>query len=357
MPSIIRGIAMAHRHALLAAALLIAGCSSSGKDLDTQEHILAVGSSTVYPFTRAVAEHMAKSNPQLPAAVVESTGTGPGITAFCKGSGPKYPDIASASRKMKPEERLTCSQHGVNNIGELQIGSDGVAFVQSKAAPPIKLTPKLVYEALAAMPYGKPNTAQKWKDVDPSLPDIAILVYGPPAGDGTHDSLIELFLKPACLANAQMKAIESDPAKMTDFCATVRKDKAYVSAGENDEQTMVKMIVNPGAVGIVGYNFLKRNAAQLQGIPISGVVPTEKTIASGKYPGSRPLFVYFKRDDLARVPGLKALLAEYAAAIAPGGYLEGLGLVPASDEIRAQTAATAGTAPAGAAPGGQSGKR
>ena len=58
----------------------------------------------------------------------------------------------------------------------------------------MNLTPEIVYKALAANPYGKPQTAKTWKDVDPSLPAKPILVYGPPSTSGTRDALKELIL-------------------------------------------------------------------------------------------------------------------------------------------------------------------
>jgi len=318
-----------------AGAILLAACGNRGAEVANRNHILAVGSSTVYPFTKAVAEQFARSHVQIPAAVVQSTGTGSGIIAFCGGVGPRFPDIADASRRMRPDEYRTCQSHGVVNIAELQIGSDGIAFVQSPAARPIKLTSRQVYEALAAMPYGKPNATRRWKDVDPSLPDLPILVYGPPAGDGTHDSLEQLILQPACLKDPRVAGLE--PARATQICTTVRTDAAYVASGENDENTTLKMIVNPGAIGIVGYSFLDRNKDKLRGIPIDSVIPSETTIASGKYPGSRPLFLYVKKDQVGRIAGLDAFLGEYASAIAPGGYLERIGLVPAPKEVRDKT--------------------
>src|SRR5687767_3876952 len=63
--------------------------------------IRAVGSSTVYPFTTAVAEAFKRQYPQAATPIVESTGTGGGIKLFCAGVGAQHPDLANASRRIK----------------------------------------------------------------------------------------------------------------------------------------------------------------------------------------------------------------------------------------------------------------
>ncbi len=44
---------------------------------------------------------------------------------------------------------------------------------------------------------------------------------------------------------------------------------------------------------------------------MSGVEPSLETVASGKYPVSRPLFFYVKKAHLGVIPGLK----EYAEVL------------------------------------------
>ena len=66
------------------------------------DQIRVVGSSTVYPFTTAVAEQFGHSGGKTP--VVESTGTGGGLKLFCAGVGADHPDVANASRRIKKSE-------------------------------------------------------------------------------------------------------------------------------------------------------------------------------------------------------------------------------------------------------------
>src|SRR3546814_7678978 len=66
---------------------------------------------------------------------------------------------------MKKSEFDKCQANGVKDIIEIQIGYDGLAFGQSTKGPEMALTLEDVYKALAANPYGKPNTAKTWQDV------------------------------------------------------------------------------------------------------------------------------------------------------------------------------------------------
>src|SRR5690606_32154450 len=125
---------------------------------------------TVYPFAKVVAESLARSNAELRSPLIEATGTGAGINLFCGGIGAATPDVVNASRRMKKSEFDRCRANGVTDIVEIQVGLDGIAFASARNGIDLPLTPKLVYEALAANPYGKPQTAKAWSDVDPSFP-------------------------------------------------------------------------------------------------------------------------------------------------------------------------------------------
>src|SRR5690606_31248780 len=127
-------------------------------------------------------------------------------------------------------------------------------------------------EALAANPYGKPQTAKLWSDVDSSLPAISILVYGPPTTSGTRDALAELILEAGCNSDPAMKAVKAsneDEYKAT--CINIREDGAYVEGGENDNLIVQKIAQNPRAVGVFGFSFLEENADKVKGVPMSGI--------------------------------------------------------------------------------------
>jgi len=299
-----------------------------------RERIAAVGSSTVYPFTAAVAERFVDADPAAPAPVIESTGTGAGFRLFCGGVGAGHPDVAGASRRMRASEFRLCAANGVDGIVELPIGRDGLAFAQARGGRPLRLSDAALYRALAASPGGVANAARTWADVDPALPPVPIRVYGPPATSGTRDALADLLLARGCVT-ADPGAARLAPAARHERCTRIREDGAYVDAGENDNLIVRKLRADPDAVGIFGYGYLEANADTLAGIPLDGVAPGLDAIAGGRYPASRPLFLYVKTQHLAAVPGLGVFLDDYLAATHPSGPLVRLGLIPSPAAERA----------------------
>ncbi len=312
-----------------------AGGGASG---GARDQIRAVGSSTVFPFATAIAELYVKANPGMKSPIIESTGTGAGMKLFCAGVGAENPDIANASRRIKKAEFDDCVSHGVKEIAEIQIGVDGLAFAESNKGPGFKLTPKTIYEALAANPYGKgPNTAKTWKDVDPSLPATDISVFGPPSTSGTRDSLAELILEKGCETDPAIKDLKkSDEKKFKQLCHQIREDGAYVDAGENDNLIVQKLTANPNSIGIFGFSYFEENRDSLKDVPLNGIQATYDTVANATYPGARPLFIYVKKAHLSAVPGLKLYVETFAKNWNPDGALTKRGMVAATDEVRAK---------------------
>ncbi len=314
-------------------ALALAACDTGA---GTRDSIRAVGSSTVYPFAKLVAEGFARSNPDFKSPLIESTGTGGGIQLFCEGIGPNTPDMANASRRMKPSEFDKCQANGVTDIIELQVGLDGIAFASASGGIMLNLSPRIVYEALAARPYGEEQTAETWADVDPSLPDEPILVYGPPSTSGTRDALKELVLEAGCDTNPAMEALkEEDEDEHQQICTEVRADGAYVDQGEQDNLIVQKIESNPRSVGVFGFSYLDENSDKVQGLPMNGVDPTYDNISSFAYPGARPLYVYVKKAHMRAIPGLSDYLQQWVSSWGVEGPLAEIGMVASPAETMA----------------------
>jgi phosphate transport system substrate-binding protein len=316
---------------IIALGLLATITHAQGRD-----QITVVGSSTVYPFTTAVAEQFGRGG-KFKTPKVESTGTGGGIKLFCNGVGPQHPDVANASRRMKAAEFQTCTQNGVKDILEVKIGFDGLTISESKKGKLDALTRKDVYLALAKQVPNPSNPTElianpykTWKDVNSSLPATKIEVLGPPPTSGTRDSFAELFMEAGCQQYPWIKSLKDiDEKRYKRVCHTIREDGAYVEAGENDNLIAQKLATNPNALGIFGFSFLEENTDKLKGLKIDGIEPTFETIASAKYPTSRPLFIYVKKGHVGTIPGLKEFVVEYVSdkAIGEEGYLTDRGLV------------------------------
>lgn len=330
--------------ALAMTATLLAGTAYAQS---ARDYISIVGSSTVYPFATAVAEQFGKGSFKTPK--VESTGTGGGFKLFCGGVGVQHPDISNASRAIKKSEIETCAKNGVNDIVEVKIGFDGIVLASSKKNKPMALTIKDLWLALAKeVPdaSGKlvANPHKTWQDVNPALPANKIEVLGPPPTSGTRDAFVELVMDHGCKEFDVIKALEkSDEKQAKAACQTVREDGAFIEAGENDNLIVNKLVANPNALGVFGYSFLEENLDKIQGETIGGVAPSFETIADGKYPVSRPLFVYVKKAHVGVIPGLKEFIVEFTSEKAVGdeGYLGRKGLIPLPTAQRKQVATDA----------------
>jgi phosphate transport system substrate-binding protein len=321
-----------HRRAVIAtAAVLLAGAPAAARD-----QIRIVGSSTVYPFATAVAEEFGRSS-KFKTPIIESTGTGGGMKLFCAGLGVAHPDVTNASRRIKQSEFDQCKANGVTAITEVKIGYDGIVIARAKKSQQMDLSLQQLFLALAKQvpaPGGKlvANPNKTWKDVDPKLPNVKIEVLGPPPTSGTRDAFNELVIEGGCNTFPDLKALkDKDEAKYKSICLAVREDGAYVEAGENDNLIVQKLSANPNALGVFGYSYLEENTDKIQGSTVGGVEPTFENIASGKYPVSRPLYIYVKNAHVKSIPGIREYVVEFTSEKAVGdeGYLADRGLIPA----------------------------
>lgn len=296
----------------------------------TDKHIRIVGSSTVYPFAASVAEHFGRAG-DYAAPVVEATGTGAGFKLFCAGTGETHPYITNASRAMLPGEREQCAKNGITEIVEAKFGFDGITIADAASAPVYNLSLKQIYLALARyVPKdGKmvANGYERWNQVDPSLPDMPIKVYGSPPVSGTYDTFIELVMKKGCAEVPELSTLIADKAERERNCAMLREDGRFVQVGENGNLIAEKVMGDPGALGILGFSFLDQNMGKIQGSVINGIAPSFETIQNGSYPISRPLYFYVKTPAVA---GIREYVQEFMseAAIGDEGYLVSEGLVP-----------------------------
>ena len=179
------------------AVLLALAAPASARD-----QINIVGSSTIFPFSTAVAEHFGKST-DFKTPVVESTGSGGGLKLFCAGDGVKTPDITNASRRIKQSEVALCAENGVHEIVEAMIGFDGIVLANSMEATQVELTLRDIFLALAKDVPAEdgttmPNPYESWNQINPALPAVKIEVLGPPPTSGTRDAFAELAMEGGC---------------------------------------------------------------------------------------------------------------------------------------------------------------
>jgi phosphate transport system substrate-binding protein len=320
----------------LTAATAVAIAAMAGA-AEARDQIRIVGSSTVFPFTQAVAEEFSNTTGN-PAPVVESTGTGGGMKIFCGGVGEGHPDLTGASRAMKESEWQLCQENGVTDVSEALIGYDGLTIAVSRQGADLELTEDQIFQALAAevevdgQVVANPYT--RWNEIDPSLPDTEITAFGPPPTSGTRDAFVELVMHDGCQAFPAIQALDDD--RRNDVCSRMRTDGPFIEAGENDNLIVQRLQQDATAVGIFGYSFLYENQDTLKPVPVNGIAPSPETIADGSYPVARPLFFYVKNAHRNVIPGLNDFVEEYVseASIGPKGYLRERGLVSLPDADR-----------------------
>ncbi len=261
------------------------------------EHLRIVGSSSVYPFIALAAEKYARNNNCAP--IVESTGTGAGISLFCTAKS-SAPDIVMTSRLFTKSELKLCALHNIENIKKIELGLDGIVLVNSLKGPIYKLSLQELFNALDKG-GSKPLL---WREINKRLPHRKIMIYGPAAGSGTRADFEELVM--------QNQAI--------------REDGAFVAMGNNINLIIQKLTTNTQALGIISYNFLEYNMDKIQGALINNIAPTYENIANGTYPLSRSLYIYVNQDLLDK----SITLQNFIQYIIKGktSYMQTYGLIP-----------------------------
>ena len=312
-----------------------------------RNQIQIAGSSTVLPYAKIVAETFGEIYPDYKTPIIESGGSSAGLKEFCRGIGPRTIDIANASRPIHAGERENCEKNGVTAMSEIVFGYDGIVFATDAAAPAMALTPLDLYKAIAAelVIDGKltKNPYTRWAQVNPALPDTEITAYIPGEKHGTREVFEEKVLAVGC-AQAGAKDIltaEFGKKQGESKCVAVRKDGRAPGIDGDYTETLARVAANRSALGVFGLSFYDNNADKLNVATIDGVVPTIETVASGKYPVSRPLYFYVKDAHVGAIPGLQEYVDFFLSddMAGPYGPLADYGLVPASAAERAATKA------------------
>ena len=306
---------------------------AAGSNVEARDQIRIVGSSTVFPFSTAVAEQFGKTT-SFKTPVVESTGSGGGMKLFCSGVGARHPDITNASRRIKSSEFKKCTSKGIN-ITEVKIGFDGIVLANSKKIKKLNISKKQIFQALAKrVPVNGAlvdNPYRKWSDIDKTLPNTKIEVLGPPPTSGTRDAFVELAMEGGAKKFRMLSSMRKKDKKAFQRVAhEIREDGAFIEAGENDNLIVQKLEANPDAIGVFGFSFLDQNADKIQGAIVNNVLPTFENIAGGKYGVSRSLYFYVKQQHVGVIPGIQEFVAEFTNEGTWGedGYLVDKGLIP-----------------------------
>ena len=315
-----------------------------------RDYMSIAGSSTVLPFATIVAEQVGNS-PNVKTPVVESGGSSVGKKGVCEGIGTQFIDIGNASSRMKPKELEYCNTNGVT-LTEIKVGYDGIVVAHSRDAQPLNISRAELGMALTAMipacyeGSGRnfnceewiPNPFQKWSDINPELPDIAIRVMGPPTTSGTRASYVEMVNQKGYCAKDPI-AKEASIArgdKKGKLCRAMRTDGAYIEAGEQDNLIVQKLLEDSNSYGIFGFSYLDQNSDVLSAAIVDGNEPTFEAIADGDYPVSRALYFYVKHGHMGVIPGIEEYMKEWTKHWDDDGMLADAGMIPLSEAERSE---------------------
>ncbi len=279
------------------------GSGTSTEESSSEElsgEIRIDGSSTVFPFAQAAAELFNEDQPNVQIAVGQS-GTGGGFEKFCAGE----TDISDASRPIEEDETAVCEENGIE-YDEVSVANDGISVVTSK-----ELTVDCLTVDQLKKIWEPKSKIKNLSEVDPSLPDAELTLFGPGTDSGTFDFFTDQI-------NGEEGASRED-----------------YEASEDDNQLVTGVSGSSGGLGYFGFSYYEQNQDKLNLVGVgadaaSCMKPSAETIQDGSYtPLSRQLLMYPSKEAMAR-PEVKAFMdfvIENETAIAEASQI-----VPLTDE-------------------------
>lgn len=213
------------------------------------EKIVAEGSTTVLPIAQKAAEVFMNNNSEAN-IVVRGGGSGVGIASLLD----KTCDIANSSRSIKDTELDKAVTNGVSPKANV-IAMDGICIIVHPSNNITALTKSQIKDIYT----GK---IKNWKQLGGT--DGKIVAVSRDTSSGTYEAFGTLVLEgikvnPGTLMQASNQAIASTVAQ------------------------------TPNAIGYVGLGYL---TPSVKAVDVNGVKASKETVLTGKYPVSRPLFMY-----------------------------------------------------------------
>jgi phosphate transport system substrate-binding protein len=200
------------------------------------------------------AEEYMKKNPAKKVQVTGG-GSGIGIAALINGT----TEIANSSRSIKDDEKAKVRDRFNVLPAETAVAKDGVTLYVNEANPIQQLTLKQLHDIYA-------GDVTNWKDV--GGPDAPVVLYSRENSSGTY-----VFFKENVLKNDDYASTAQTLPGTAAVVNAVAKEKNGIGYG--------------GAAYAKGVREVKVVGADGQ-----GYAPSAENVAAGKYPLSRPLFMY-----------------------------------------------------------------
>ncbi|HVY60819.1 MAG TPA: phosphate ABC transporter substrate-binding protein [Planctomycetota bacterium] len=254
----------------LALGAALAALASAPLALAAGKSIQVKGSDTMVNLGTAWAEAFMKRKPGVEIAVTGG-GSGTGIAALINGTC----DVAECSRAMKDKEKRLVAAKGAP-AKEITVAIDALVVAVNPANP----VDKLDFGQLSDIFTGKKTS---WKDF--GGPDRPITVLSRERNSGTHVYFLEHVLR---------HGNEKGPEEYAKTALMMPSSQAIVD----------EVAQNKDAIGYYGLGYLnEKNKALAVAHQAGGeyVKPSAPDATAGRYPISRPLFLYTRGEPTGEV--------------------------------------------------------
>ena len=231
------------------------GCGTAKNSLQIK------GSDTMVNLLQSWAEKYMQKNPGFFAAVTGG-GSGTGIASLINGTC----DIAASSRNIKEKEVSQAKQSGVVPY-ETKVALDGLAVVVN----PKNSVSRLTIEQIARIFTGR---ITNWKELGGENKKIVVLSRE--VNSGTHVYFKEHVLR------------TGNPNSKEEF-------SPYALLLSSSQAIADEVATNPSAIGYYGMGYLspkQKPVLVAKDEKSKYMLPIIENVVNGKYPISRPLFLY-----------------------------------------------------------------
>jgi phosphate transport system substrate-binding protein len=264
------------------------------------------GSDTIVNLMARMSEAYAAHNPQIVVAV-NGGGSGTGIKSLIDGT----THIANASRAMKPKEHQMAAEHGVVP-NELVLAYDGLAVYLHASNP----MPSITFEQLACI-YAAEGTCEHWSDLGVNM-DCAgsdrIIKLNRQNNSGTYEYFKESVLGKKGRFTDTLD--QSGTQQVADVISTTPCAIGYGGMGYGGTAAAPKNNVRYACLG-------RDTQSPCQ-------YPDLSTVNAGRYPFSRPLYLYTN----GRPTGAVAAFIEYVLSEDGQQVVLDAGFVPLPEHLR-----------------------
>lgn len=243
----------------LISIILLFAVSAFGKP--NKNFVQIKGSDTMVNLGQAWAEKYMELNP-TDFISVTGGGSGTGLASLISGTC----DIAMSSRNIKQKEVDLAKQKGISPY-EIKVSLDGLAVVVNPQNPVSKLT----LDQLADIFTGK---IKNWKQLGGA--DSQIVILSREVNSGTHVYFKEHVLR------------KNNPNSTEEFAPSALMLPSSQAIAD-------EVANNPAAIGYYGMGYIsdkQKTVAIAKDHNSEFVAPTIDNVVTGKYPISRPLFLY-----------------------------------------------------------------